>query len=51
MIQIVETWKDGLLVLTEEVEVPDPAANSDVISAVASMTPEEIDQLKQLLGL
>ena len=51
MIQRVETWENGVLVLVEEVEIPDPPANSDVLNAVASMTPEEIEQLRQLLGL
>lgn len=51
MIQRIETWENGVLISVEEVEIPDPPANSDVLNAVASMTPEEIEQLRQLLGL
>ena len=51
MIQRVETWDNGVLIEVEEIEVPDPPANSDVLAAVASMTPEEIQQLRELLGL
>ena len=51
MIQRVETWDSGVLVSVEEIEIPDPPANSDVLNAVASMSPEEIEQLRQLLGL
>lgn len=51
MIQRVETYENGILVLVENVEVPDPLPNNDVLSAVASMTPEQLDQLRQILGL
>lgn len=51
MIQRIETWDSGVLVSVEEIEIPDPPANSDVLNAVASMSPEEIEQLRQLLGL
>lgn len=51
MIQRIETWENGILILVEEIEISNPPANSDVLNAVSSMTPEEIDQLRQLLGL
>lgn len=51
MIQKVETYENGILISVEEVEVPDPPANNDVLAAVASMTPEQLDQLRQILGL
>ena len=51
MIQRIETWENGILLSVEEVEVPDPPANNDIISAVSSMTPEELDALRQILGI
>lgn len=51
MIQNVETYENGVLISVEEVEIPDPPLNSDILSAIASMTPEELAQLKALLGV
>lgn len=51
MIQRVETYENGVLVHVENVEVPDPPPTNDVLNVVASMTPEQIEQLKNLLGI
>ena len=51
MIQRIETWENGTLISVEEVEVPDPPANNDILSAVESMSPEELDALRKILGL
>jgi hypothetical protein len=51
MIQRVETYENGVLVYVENVEVQDPPPNNDVLNLVASMTPEQIEELKSLLGI
>lgn len=51
MIQRIETWDNGVLIEVQEIDIPDPPANSDVLNAVASMTPEELDQLRSILGI
>jgi hypothetical protein len=51
VIQRIETWDNGTLIEVQEIEIPNPPANSDVLNAVASMTPEELDQLRSILGI
>jgi hypothetical protein len=51
MIQRIETWQNGILIDVEEIDIPDPPANSDILNAVASMTPEELEQLRSILGI
>ena len=51
MIKIVDTYDNGVLINTEYIEVPDEENVSDIISAVESMTPEQLEALRNLLGL
>ena len=56
MINVVEVYEDGILIGTEEIEIPDPAPEPlpepDVlIASVAQMTPDQKADLRAALGL
>lgn len=56
MIQIISTFEDGVLVATEQIEVPDPAPeplpDADVlIASIAAMDPAQKADLRAALGL
>jgi hypothetical protein len=51
MIKRVDTYDNGVLINTEYVDVPDEENHSDIIAAIESMTPEQLEALRNLLGL
>jgi len=53
MITTVETYEDGTLIDSREIEVPDPepVPADDIIAAVGAMTPEQKADLRAALGL
>jgi hypothetical protein len=52
MIQTVETYENGVLISTEQIEVPDlPDDTSNITAVIDAMTPAQLDAMRNLLGL
>lgn len=53
MIQTIETYEDGVLVDTREVEVPapDPSPVADIAAALANLPTDTLAALRAALGI